>query len=116
MGFLEELMGKRNAESMQKVYDRTALAANQMANQGMGAIGRGMNEVDRIRQANMEKQKNGTMLYDELGQSANNMIDMAKQKAMEVEAYRQANLSKQGRSDPVDEAKSWMSGFGKYFG
>ena len=105
MGLLDRLLGERQAKAVQQVYDRTANAANR----GVDYVNSGLNEIDAYRQANLEKQRNGTTWYDQARNGIGQFVDDAQAKAAEMEAYRRANLQEQGRKDPLQGIRSFFS-------
>ena len=109
MGLLDRLLGERHAKAIQDVYDRTATAANQ----GLGAVQRGLSDLEAARlqtiAENEAKAKAGDMWYQKAGQGISQFMDDAQAKAAQFEAYRQENLRKQGRQDPLQGIRSFFS-------
>ena len=109
MGFLDRLLGERNARAVQQVYDRTAQAANR----GYDAASQGLNEIDAARLKliadNEAKTRSGDMWYQKAQNGIGQFIDNVQELPSRVEEYRQANLDKQGRQDPLQGIRRFFS-------
>jgi phosphoenolpyruvate carboxylase len=116
MGLLDRLMGERNARAMQDVYDRTAQAANR----GYGAaVDTANSTVDKLKELdaarvqmaidNEAKRKAGDMWYQKANQGIGQFVDTVQGLTSQIEAYRQSNLQKQGREDPLQGIRRFFS-------